>query len=158
MRVINLLTYSLLALAAAVVFCPLPLNGQSQSLNLRKQPVKAVAEQGTPERGRFQFIYSYSGDAIGATLTLTNNGTVVARQSGLAPVSADTLADITVARGDVLVATQQFGDSRNSLVLAPGLYGYPDGVGPAAAGGLFIRLTKMATSSMCMATGSSACP
>jgi len=105
-----------------------PANGQIKSLSLKQQAQAAMAgEDGLPERGRFVFVYSYSGEPINPVIELSVNGGQAASLGGLAPVQDDTLVNVLTSRGDKVNLFASFGLRQATIFLHTGLTGYAPG-------------------------------
>lgn len=100
--------------------------------------VSATADEGMPERGRFQFWYSYSGESIDATIQVTKNGTIIGQQNGMSTVKNALLVDAQVQKGDVIVISSHFKESESSGRLTRDiLFGHPAGLWYSFGNGAF---------------------
>lgn len=105
--------------------------------------LSVASSEGLPERGRFQFRYSYSGKSIDADIILHKNGSEVARKSGLSAVSNELLGDFSVQKGDVIVISTTFRGSGNSATLGPSnIFGHPAGLWYSYGSGSFYSIDQ----------------
>lgn len=105
--------------------------------------LSVASSEGLPERGRFQFRYSYSGESIDADIILYKNGSEVARKSGLSAVSNELLGDFSVQKGDVIVISTTFRGSGNSATLGPSnIFGHPAGLWYSYGSGSFYSIDQ----------------
>lgn len=135
--------YSIAIVVLVFFLLPTAIYGQTQSLQF--EPAKRVSasmETTVNERGQFRFVYSYSGQPVGATLTITNNGVIIGQQIGLVPVTDAVLADVPVEQGDVLVFRQEFKDDTDVATLTPLPFGHPAGFWYSFGSGAFFTVDQ----------------
>lgn len=129
---------------------PANILAQSSNSNIRLKVaspkasgLSAASSEGLPERGEFQFRYSYNGESIDADIILFKNGSEVARASGLSPVTNKLLADFSVKKGDVIVISTSFRGSGNSATLGPSnIFGHPAGLWYSYGSGSFYSIDQ----------------
>jgi hypothetical protein len=102
-------------------------NGFRMKTSRDSSQVSAASDEGVPERGRFEFVYSYSGEAISPDIAISVNGSQIAGLGSLAPVTNDTLVARPVAKGDKVNLFASFGIAEATVFLHTGLAGYPPG-------------------------------
>lgn len=118
---------------AVYLIIPIELSAQTKNGLLMKMSgsdssqVSVAAANGVTERGRFEFVYSYSGEPISPDINISVNGSQVVELGSLAPVTNDTLLSRDLTQGDNINMYASFGIAEATVFLHTGLEGYSSG-------------------------------
>ena len=85
-------------------------------------------EEGMPERGHFLLMYSYKGESIEPSVSVTRNGNSIASLSQLSAASSDTLVNLQTDKGDQINFSIEFGEDNATAYLHNSLASFETGI------------------------------